>query len=400
MWICCQIGAREHYAVPRALHKNGNLRWLFTELWVRPSNPLGMVKRQLRERYHADLADATVRSVNGSSLAFEMLVRVKKLRGWPRILARNEWFQRRALRRLASADPHSSSTETPVLFAYSYAAQSLFRWAKSRGWRTVLGQIDAGPELGRITQRLEQRYPEYQSFTDAPPDTYWKNWREECSLADRIIVNSEWSRNALENEGIGDGKVKVVPLAYAAPADAAGFHRTYPAAFSAQRPMRILFLGKVSLGKGLVPLLEAADGLKGEAVEFQIVGPTPVAIAEKWRCHPQIRWFGSVPRGQAGSFYRQADVFLFPTFSDGFGLTQLEAQAWQLPVVASRFCGDVVKDRVNGVQLSEVNGASIVRTLRELLAAPEELSRMARASGVGPQFSLSGIAGALERALN
>jgi glycosyltransferase involved in cell wall biosynthesis len=164
--------------------------------------------------------------------------------------------------------------------------------------------------------------------------------------------------------------------------------------------MRVLFLGKVNLAKGLVPLLEAADGLRGEPVEFHIVGPTQVAVPEKWRRHPQIRWLGPVPRGQVAEHYRAADVFLFPTFSDGFGLTQLEAQAWRLPVVASRFCGDVVKDRVNGIQLSEVGGANIVFALRELLAAPGELSRMARASGVGPQFSLAGIAAALERALN
>jgi hypothetical protein len=30
------------------------------------------------------------------------------------------------------------------------------------------------------------------------------------------------------------------------------------------------------------------------------------------------------------------------TFSDGFGLTQLEAQAWKLPMITTRFCGEVV----------------------------------------------------------
>jgi glycosyltransferase involved in cell wall biosynthesis len=47
------------------------------------------------------------------------------------------------------------------------------------------------------------------------------------------------------------------------------------------------------------------------------------------------------------AFYERADLFLFPTLSDGFGLTNLEAQAWSLPIVASRFCGEVVRDGVN-----------------------------------------------------
>jgi glycosyltransferase involved in cell wall biosynthesis len=70
-----------------------------------------------------------------------------------------------------------------------------------------------------------------------------------------------------------------------------------------------------------------------------------------------VRWIGSVPREDAARFYRDADVFLFPTFSDGFGLTQLEAQAWKLPVIATKFCGDVVEDGKNGYLLPEITSS-------------------------------------------
>ena len=74
-------------------------------------------------------------------------------------------------------------------------------------------------------------------------------------------------------------------------------------------------------------------------------------IPERFRDASGVHWHG--PRGEtAARFYREADVFLFPTLSDGFGLTQLEAQAWRLPVIASRFCGDVVQDGVNGLLLA------------------------------------------------
>ena len=35
-WICCQVGAREHYAVPRALHRAGALHALVTDAWADP----------------------------------------------------------------------------------------------------------------------------------------------------------------------------------------------------------------------------------------------------------------------------------------------------------------------------------------------------------------------------
>jgi glycosyltransferase involved in cell wall biosynthesis len=83
-------------------------------------------------------------------------------------------------------------------------------------------------------------------------------------------------------------------------------------------------------------------------------------------------------------------VFLFPTLSDGFGLTQLEAQAWKLPVIASRHCGDVVRRGVNGVMLDEVSGQAIADAIRECVMNPPRLlsmSRNARASS----FSLDRV---------
>jgi glycosyltransferase involved in cell wall biosynthesis len=263
-----------------------------------------------------------------------------------------------------------------------------------------LGQIDPAVTEERLVERLHQRQSELSSDWQAAPLKYWEQWHEECQLADRIVVNSEWSRKALEKEGISAGKIRVVPLAYAPPPEAAGFRREYPAQFTSERPLRILFLGQINLRKGIGPLLEAAEMLRGEPVEFHIVGPVLVTVPEKWRRHPQIRWLGPVPRGAVAEHYRAADVFLFPTFSDGFGMTQLEAQAWQLPIVASQFCGDVVRDGVNGLRLTEVNAGGIAQAVRRFLASPEQLAAMSRASGVGAEFSLSGIAATLESVLD
>ena len=340
-------------------------------------------------------------------LMFEARARLKGLQGWNRIMARNEWFQREALRFLSNLRPPSSvlrpptsDLRPPALFAYSYAARDLFRWARAQGWRTVLGQIDPAVTEERLVERLHQRQSELSSDWQAAPLKYWEQWHEECQLADRIVVNSEWSRKALEKEGISAGKIRVVPLAYAPPPEAAGFRREYPAQFTSERPLRILFLGQINLRKGIGPLLEAAEMLRGEPVEFHIVGPVLVTVPEKWRRHPQIRWLGPVPRGAVAEHYRAADVFLFPTFSDGFGMTQLEAQAWQLPIVASQFCGDVVRDGVNGLRLTEVNAGGIAQAVRRFLASPEQLAAMSRASGVGAEFSLSGIAATLESVLD
>src|SRR5438552_7826870 len=58
-WICCQIGAREHYAVARALDRHDSLACLMTDVWVAPNNPLG-ITRNLRGRFHEELTKANV----------------------------------------------------------------------------------------------------------------------------------------------------------------------------------------------------------------------------------------------------------------------------------------------------------------------------------------------------
>ncbi len=84
----------------------------------------------------------------------------------------------------------------------------------------------------------------------------------------------------------------------------------------------------------------------------------------------KVFWHGPVARNEIDRFYRQADVFLFPTLSDGFGLTQLEALAWGVPVIASPHCGAAVENGVNGIVLAEATPLRIEVALRGLLAEP------------------------------
>ena len=89
-WICCQLGAREHYAVPRALQLNGFLDKFITDLWV----------QRLTDRFHPGLAGAQVTAPNISALTFELKAQATRINGWKLITQRNDWFQRRALDQL------------------------------------------------------------------------------------------------------------------------------------------------------------------------------------------------------------------------------------------------------------------------------------------------------------
>ena len=377
-WVCCQLGAREHYAVPRALQRSGLLGELVTDLWIR----LGAFGR-----FHPGLANARITASNIAALTFELKASLARENGWKLITRRNDWFQRQAVAQLTRS---KSVNGNHSVFAYSYAAEQIFKFAKSRGWRTVLGQIDPGPVDEGMIAGLHEKFG---IRWEAAPKEYWDGWRSECELADQIVVNSSWSRKALVNEGVPEQKIRVVPVAYEI--GLRSFQRHYPQAFSAERPLRVLFLGQVNLRKGVGQLLEAVKLLAGENVEFWFVGPGQIQIPEG----PRVKSFGVARRVDVDTYYRDADVFILPTLSDGFGLTQLEAQSWKLPVIASRHCGEVVTDGANGVILEEVSGQAIADVLLGFLRSPETLSAMSARSGVDHRFSLETLASSL-RALN
>jgi len=339
-------------------------------------------------------------------LAFEAKARLLKLDRWSLIAARNAFFQRQALRVLRVLQPrigeapgstsqytqHGSANDLqPVLFSYSYAARDIFRYAKARGWLTVLGQIDAGPAMERIVREQATRWPGWQPTQAFPPDSYWQEWREECSLADRIVVNSEWVRDALGAEGVEIEKIIVVPLAYETTADRTPFALQVPERFDAGRPLRVLVLGQMTLLKGVADVLGAAQLLAGAPIEFTMVGPLAVIVPPRSHSQRTVRWVGAVPRGRTAEYYDAADVLLFPSHGDGFGIVQLEAIARRLPVIASSECGRVVEDRVNGLRLTEVTPESIAQALRYVLANPDQLRAWSKNARLNPEFSLAAI---------
>ena len=391
-WICCQLGAREDYAIPRALQTQGLLYELITDVWATPGSWISRGTNGLSKRFHNDLTGARVTASNSRAVTFEITSRACGLRGWSLMRERNEWFQDFAVAHLSR---HSRKWERlrPTVFAYSYAARRIFEFARPLGWRTVLGQIDPGPAEERIVEKLYAKSP--HNDWQAAPKQYWDEWNLECSLSDHIVVNSDWARRALTSEGVPSARITVIPLALERFPAAATFERRYPVKFSAERPLRVLFLGQINLRKGVEALFDAIRLVEDEPIEFWLVGPGQVSIPETLERCSQIRSFGAVPRNKVEEFYRYADVFILPTFSDGFGLTQLEAQCWKLPIVASSQCGRVVRHGENGLLLEDISGEAIAAVLRELVRSPSRLQAMAAASGVAEEFSLKSLASSL-----
>lgn len=121
---------------------------------------------------------------------------------------------------------------------------------------------------------------------------------------------------------------------------------------------RLLYVGRVAVEKNLEAFLQ----LPCDATKV-VVGDGP-ARADLQRKYPDVEWAGYRYGVELAGYYADADVFVFPSRTDTFGLVMLEAMACGTPVAAYPVTGpiDVVVDGVNGA-LDPNLGAAVKRAL-------------------------------------
>lgn len=366
--ICLHIGARAHYLIPRALQGAGKLHALITDTWLKQSWSRKLFSKihqtalqSLAGRYHADIPSNKVYSFGLRFLLFEFILRMKYIYSWRSTLLRDQKFEHLALQKMKTID------DAHVVLGISYTSLQCFEYAKQKGMKIVLFQIDPGFDEEELVSALIQQHPSNTTWERAPM-SYWEQWRKECALADHIFVNSNWSKKGLVHQGIEASKIGIIPLPFLIESKHIQFQRSYLNCFSKERPLRCLFLGTLSLRKGIHVVLDAAKQLRNLPIEFIFVGRNELNEAELDASN--IRYKGIVTREQTDVEYQQADVFLFPTFSDGFGLTQLEAMAWKLPVISTPFCGAVVDDGKNGWIMEHVDATALISILHQIITEP------------------------------
>jgi glycosyltransferase involved in cell wall biosynthesis len=390
-WIVAQIGARQHYTVPLGFHRLGLLHSVYTDLWVGRSSTflrgLGSKAKRLAGRSRADLPNARVVAFNFSSLLAAMTNPVSSS-----IEDRYQGYIRKgkafALAVKEHLVPRLNRVGPYTYFGFTTGALETLHALRDRGIRTVVDQIDPARVEEDIVREEMERWPNWQSLPGRIPESYFQRLEEEWALADVVLVNSHWSRDALQRQGVPASKIAIAPLAYEGTAATRNFRRGDSPSHRWQ-PLRVLWLGHVNLRKGIPYLVEAARLLKGQNVHFHVVGPIEITSHALSTAPDNLVFAGPLPRIDAQQAYAHADVFVLPTLSDGFGLAQLEALAAGLPVITTPNCGSVVTHGKDGyiipirdpIALAEAVG-SFERDRDLLRAMSENATKSAARFGV------------------
>lgn len=398
-WIVSQIGSRELYAVPRSFHQRGHLARFFTDIWCRHGR--GALRRmplpysKLARRYHADLPSDKVVAFS-ADMALRQFVPPKATT----VPLQYEQFAQVGARFATHVSKHvgrmSLDPRRHVLFAFSTGALETLRTMKSRGIVCVVDQLDPAHVDEQMVQAEALKWPGWELLTGSIPKAYFARLEEEWRLADVVIVNSNWSKRALTANGVPSEKIVVVPLAYEPEAEPGRERSPRPPS----RPLTVLWIGQVILRKGIPYLMEAARRLLGTNVRFLVAGRIGITEHAKKQAPQNMKLLGEVSRAEVLRLYSTADVFVLPTMSDGFALTQLEAMAFGLPVITTSHCGDVVTHERDGLIIPAGDSEELAAAIARLERDRSWLAEMRRSAALTPsRFTLAHYATRVEDAV-
>lgn len=193
----------------------------------------------------------------------------------------------------------------------------------------------------------------------------------------KLIPFSNYAVSTLDERvhGIDRGKIEVIPPGLDIPEPSYGGHGS-----SAEgEALRILFVSTQFARKGGNVLLEAFGRLKKRFPELELVvvgsgDEVPDGLEG-------VRKYGFQQYADIPEFYRQADIFCFPTLLDAYGIVLQEAMAFSLPVVATGINAipEIVEDGKTGTLVEPNSADALEAALLPLIESRALRKKMGRA---------------------
>jgi glycosyltransferase involved in cell wall biosynthesis len=163
-----------------------------------------------------------------------------------------------------------------------------------------------------------------------------------------------------------------------------------PLKFEALQKPIFLTVGQVVYRKGISFLLRSCEILQkqgitnyslviggdgGQREEFE-------SISEKLSLTDVVKWVGWVKYGNLGTYFEQADVFLFPTLEDIWGMVALESMLFGKPVLCSKWAGakELIEEGRNGFIFDPYNPEELSKYMLYFIQNPDKVREMGEES--------------------
>jgi glycosyltransferase involved in cell wall biosynthesis len=254
------------------------------------------------------------------------------------------WFGEWASKELARE-------EWDVVHCFSGSSEEVLRSLK--GSRTCSLLARGSAHIRTQARILEDEKQRAGIEIDRPSQWIIEREEREYSFADRIVVLSTFAYQTFVSEGVNSDKLKLLRLGTNARLFSAS-----PEVIDARcrrilsdTPLRVLYVGALSLRKGLSDIDRIVRKLGPEGFRFLFIGPVSAEARDlAGKLQLAAEFVPKQPQNTLPRWYSDGDVFMFPTIEDGFPVVLAQAQANALPVLTTpNCCGpDLVGEGDNG----------------------------------------------------
>jgi glycosyltransferase involved in cell wall biosynthesis len=363
-----EVGALEAFVTTFAYRRHG----LLDTVLRRMPEPAQRLSQELARR----AVDAVPAHLVRSHPKWELLRTAAAKSGASPVLVDRLWEQ--MSHRFDALVARRYVPKAQAVEAFEYTALASFQRAKSEGVARILHVPSLDSLQFEAIQRRERlQWPELASPHDAHFNRKfaqrYERRRREIELADVIVANSTLTAQSHIDAGADPEKVFAVP--YAAPPPVAAVPDDNEAA---RRPLAVLWAGSFSLRKGAHYMLEAWRLLRaGGNAKLHVYGQPQLPPRRSAVALDDVTFHGSVAHPLLFAAYRSADVLVFPTLSDGFGMVVTEAMAHGLPVITTDKAGaaDLVTPD-NGLIVPAADPGALADALQWCLDNRERLQAM------------------------
>lgn len=388
--VVAHLGARRRYAVAELLYREGFLTQLFTDTyagegsWIRGG--LRLVPRAYRVGLLGGLERRVAQIPAEKVTAFNLLgLRYKLAKRRTQESITNTHFRYNAAfcKRVAA----SEYLEKANLF-YGFIGSSLecIEECKAQGKVCIIDQNSTPASL--MSTLIREEYNRWSGWqVERPVPWNEKTWlpreKAERGKADVIVVPANHVRSAVLETGVPPSKVVAIPYFPTATSLDPKVH-----SYDGRRPLRVLFVGRVSLAKGIPYLLEALCEFDSSSVQARLVGSVHLRYDKLVPYRGVVEIVGRVSPASVAGYYDWADVLVMPSICEGSALVTYEARACGLPIVATCNTGSWVRDGEDGIVVPIRDAESITAALVEFIEQPALVQRMSHAAlEFAPRFS-------------
>lgn len=253
------------------------------------------------------------------------------------------------------------------------------RRAKANGMITI---SDVTGQLAEIRQQqLGAEYAAHNRTYQEISSYLAKRRTAEARFADAVFAPSDAVADGLQRCGISPSKILLVPFTSPRCIDLLERQRSE----RADTVIRVIYVGNLSLAKGTAHLLSAWTELRNQfkqRIELTLVGSVKPCAQNLLSNLPDgCNWLGPRSAQEVSDLMLDADIFVFPSLSEGSSLAVMEAMAAGCAIVTTFDAGSPIKNHISGLLIPPRDPVTLGTAVSTLVTNPtmrRNMSLMAR----------------------